>query len=246
MIKLNRPPEPQILYLNKSQWTVRLIDKVNQYNGYENIPDDEKKSVLAPYRSDEIKEILFSSSYKKCAFCECIPEEGGGYMQVEHFHPKSIYHDECFEWLNFLPCCNICNVNKGTLDTKVDFLINPYDDEPKDSFHCNFLKILPNRGNVKAFNTEKEIELNSSRLINSRTELLRKLQVLTEELRDCIDFFSEANTPRKVVRRRNILQEKFEEITDYMRPEHMHSFFCSEVITQDEYYLQAKGILGEI
>ncbi|MCW0935327.1 hypothetical protein OK409_01080 [Pantoea sp. RG18] len=243
MIRINRPDEPQILTQNKDAWTARLIEKIEEYKGYENIPDDEKKLVLSPYRHVDIKSSLFLSSNKKCAFCECIPEEGGGYLQVEHFHPKSIYPHECFEWMNLLPCCNICNVNKGVLNTKVSFIINPYDADPEKHFYCNFLKILPNHNDVAAAITEREIEINSARLINSRTELLRKLQLLTEELRDLIELLDEADTDRKSVRRKNMLIEKYNEINEYVSPKSIHSFFCTSVILQDKHYLAAKAIL---
>ncbi|CRX47364.1 TPA: hypothetical protein PXJ58_000564 [Yersinia enterocolitica] len=243
MIKLNRGVEPNILINKKDEWTKKLIDKINYFGGYEFIPDDVKKSVVSHYSHDEIKSVLIDTTFKKCAFCECLPEDGGGYIQVEHFHPKSIYPNECFSWENFLPSCGICNNNKGTLDTKVTPIINPYDDDPKKSFYCNFLKVLPLKNDQKAINTEREIMLNSNRLINSRTELLRKLQILTEELRDSIVYLKEADTDRKISNRKSKLDQKIQEIEFYMHPKSIHSFFCSQVIENDCHYIEAKTLL---
>lgn len=246
MINLTRGLEPAVLINNKAAWTQALVVEFQKFGCYKDIPDDVKKKVTSPYRHNDIQNELFASSSKKCAFCECIPESGGGYVQVEHFHPKSIYPEECFSWINFLPCCGVCNTNKGTLDTKITQILNPYDENPKDSFYLSFLKILPKDNDVKAINTEKEIELNSGRLINARMNLLAQLQILTEEIRDAIELVIEADTDRKKVKRTNKLREKVESADVYTMPESQHSFFCSEVLKIDAYYLQAKKILEEI
>jgi len=243
VIKLIRAVEPIVLTTNKAAWTRALIDKVDEYGDYKAIPDAIKDKVVSHYRHADIKEVLFETTFKKCAFCECLPEDGGGFVQVEHFYPKSIYYSECFSWDNFLPACSVCNTNKGDLDTREIEIINPYNDDPNENFHCKFLKILPNHNNVKAINTEREIELNSNRLINSRTELLRKLQILTEELRDLIEIFNGADTQRKINSRRNKLVEKIEEIEKYMQPQSIHSYFCTQVIITDSYYIISKSII---
>lgn len=246
MIKLTRGMEPDVLIRNKVMWTQALLTEFRKFGCYKDIPEDIKKKVTSPYRHDDIQNVLFSSSSKKCAFCECIPESGGGYVQVEHFHPKSVYPDECFSWVNFLPCCGICNTNKGILDTKLTEIINPYDENPNNSFHISFLKVLPNEGDVKAINTEREIELNSGRLIKARMNILEQLQMLTEEIRDAVELYIEADTERKKVRRGNKLREKVDSADAYTKSESQHSFFCSEVLKIDIYYLQAKKIIEEI
>ena len=34
-------------------------------------------------------------------------------MEVEHFHPKSLYPNEVISWENLLPICKRCNSSKG-------------------------------------------------------------------------------------------------------------------------------------
>lgn len=68
MIRINRPDEPQILTQNKDAWTARLIEKIEEYKGYENIPDDEKKLVLSPYRHVDIKSSLFYQATRNVLF----------------------------------------------------------------------------------------------------------------------------------------------------------------------------------
>lgn len=244
MIKLTRGIEPDVLVANKSSWTQGLLIEVGKYKGYEKIPDDIKKKVVSYYRNEEIKRVLFATTHNKCAFCECIPSDGGNYVQVEHFHPKSTYPDECFAWNNFLPCCGICNNNKGTLDTKNVEILNPYDDEIDGAFSVNYLKILPNLNNVKAINTEKEISLNSDRLITSRVGILTKLQIQTEEIRQWIDVLLESDTDRKYEVRLEKLKDKVRTLEAFIKPECSHSFFCSEIIKGDIYYLKAKELIG--
>ncbi|MBJ8369107.1 hypothetical protein [Citrobacter cronae] len=245
MIKIIRGNEPDVLIANKVTWTQGLLDEVEKYQGYDNIPDDIKKKVTSHYRNEHIKNVLFSTSHDKCAFCECIPSEGGNYVQVEHFHPKSEYPSECFEWVNFLPCCGICNNNKGILDTKNVEILNPYDDEIEGAFSVSYLKILPNAQNQKAINTEREISLNSDRLIVSRVGILMKLQIQTEEIRQWIDVLLESDTDRKYQIRINKLKDKINTVEAFIKPECSHSFFCSEIIKDDIHYLKAKELIEE-
>ncbi|AZV06599.1 HNH endonuclease [Enterobacter sp. N18-03635] len=244
MIKMARGNEPAVLSTNKDAWTHDLLTEVEKYQGYDKIPDDIKKKVVSHYRNEQIKDVLFATSHDKCAFCECIPSEGGNYVQVEHFHPKSTYPNECFAWENFLPCCGICNNNKGTLDTKNVEILNPYDDEIDGAFSVSYLKILPNLQSVKAVNTEKEVSLNSDRLISSRVGMLAKLQIQTEEIRQWTDVLLESDTDRKYEIRLGKLKDKVNTLEEFTKPESSHSFFCSEIIKDDIYYLKAKELIG--
>ena len=65
-----------------------------------------------------IKKELLKMSHNKCCYCELKLGEEGKYMQVEHYHCKSLYPDEVVLWENLLPSCNRCNTNKSSHDTK--------------------------------------------------------------------------------------------------------------------------------
>lgn len=90
--------------------------------------DNEKKVWKEPY----IESRLIEMSHNKCCYCECKLGEESKYMEVEHFHDKHSYPEDVVAWNNLLPSCKSCNGRKGTHDTKVDPLVNPSVDDPKD------------------------------------------------------------------------------------------------------------------
>jgi hypothetical protein len=116
MIKLSRPDNPQYLVDNESGWAAALTAAVEQFNGYKDIPKAQKESLTKHYRHDNIRLPLFAAAHDKCAYCECKPVVGDSYIQVEHFYPKSLYPEHCFDWHNFLPVCARCNLAKSNFD----------------------------------------------------------------------------------------------------------------------------------
>lgn len=133
MIKVKRPAMPDILKIHHTEWTKTLVDLVNQYGGYDKIPTDEKNQVVNEYRHDDIKEAVKKMFHWKCVFCE-EHIETVSYSHIEHFHPKSIYYEETFEWENLFPACSKCNISKGTHDTKKEPIVNPEKDNPEKYF----------------------------------------------------------------------------------------------------------------
>lgn len=79
-----------------------------------------------------IKQALLRMSHGKCCYCECRLVEESKYMEVEHYHPKSIFEDLVVFWLNLFAACKRCNVHKLDHDPSVEPLIHPVDDNPKD------------------------------------------------------------------------------------------------------------------
>jgi uncharacterized protein (TIGR02646 family) len=79
-----------------------------------------------------ITEALLKMSLDKCCFCETKLGEESKYMEVEHFHPKSIYPNEVVEWENLLPICKRCNGKKSDHDTKQEEIIHPVKNNPKE------------------------------------------------------------------------------------------------------------------
>ncbi len=66
----------------------------------------------------------------KCAYCERTPNEGGGYLEIEHFLPKETYPDKVFELDNLLPACKQCNTCKGAVTNRGGSeILNPYWEE---------------------------------------------------------------------------------------------------------------------
>jgi hypothetical protein len=60
---------------------------------------------------DNIKEklTLMCSGARRCAYCEDAPAD-----EVEHFFPKILYPDKCFDWNNYLYACGPCNGPKSS------------------------------------------------------------------------------------------------------------------------------------
>jgi 5-methylcytosine-specific restriction endonuclease McrA len=116
MIRLPTLPRP-----------VELIDKV-------------RKKLTAQYKADHektvwdktyIKAALLEMSAGKCCYCECKLGEESKYLEVEHFHPKTLYPDEVVVWENLLPACKRCNASKRDHDTKEEPIIHPVRDNPQ-------------------------------------------------------------------------------------------------------------------
>jgi hypothetical protein len=92
------------------------------------------------WNKEYIKEAVFAMSYGKCCFSECLLNQRGSYLEIEHFYPKEIYEDKVVEWGNLLPSSKTCNAKKGTLDTKETPIINPFIDDPKEHFYFKQFK----------------------------------------------------------------------------------------------------------
>ena len=61
------------------------------------------------WKREDIYQTLLESSNKKCAYCGCVINIEDSYMEVEHFHHKSLYPSEVISWENLLPICKRCN-----------------------------------------------------------------------------------------------------------------------------------------
>ena len=80
------------------------------------------------YIVDRLKQM----SRNKCCYCECFLDEESKYLEVDHFHPKSLYIDEVIDWENLLPTCKRCNKKKDSHDTKNEPIIHPKHDNPRE------------------------------------------------------------------------------------------------------------------
>ncbi|HFT7666746.1 TPA: hypothetical protein ACGR4L_002807 [Serratia marcescens] len=240
MIKLIRPQLPECLDKNKNVWTTSLLSAVLKYGSYENIPQETKDKLVVHYRDQSIKDSLFLSSNNKCAFCECLPSEGGGYIQVEHFYPKSIFPGECFSWGNFLPSCGICNNSKGTLDTSLNFILNPYYDEPSSHLKVNLLRLKPRNDSKIGDLSIRKLDLNSRRLQRARDSVLESISIALEDISSMLREFNIASTYTKQKNRMIKLIDLVSDIEKHTMPEKEHSFFAKEIISVDDDYIRAK------
>lgn len=240
MIKLERPNIPQILIDKGEDWTNALLALVNEYGEYSKIPAVAKETILKNYRHAQIKETLYPSSNKKCAFCESFPEDSGN-IEVEHFHPKSLYPLEAFDWHNFLPCCRKCNSAKSDHDTKASPIINPYIDDPENHLDIDVisLKAKDKIGQM----TIDVCQLKGTRLYRPFSDLLVSFKQFEDDLKEALDELTEKNTP---IKKRNHLikiREAIDRLENLMKPQSQYSFFCKKTITASEVYRRAKLVL---
>jgi len=245
MIKINKSDTtPKILIDNKGKWTSALIEAVKQYGGYAKIPKVQKEKLLQHYRHDDIQRELFKCSHNKCVFCECIPSEGGN-IEVEHFAPKSIYHELTFEWDNLLPVCRKCNEAKSDYDTVTEPIVNPSKEDPEEYFTYNFLNLEPSSDTPSlkmSQTTIKVCNLNSTRLFKARADLLYNLSVYQEGLKSWLLEIENVDSTLKKKNRILKLIDSIDAIEMLGNKEEKYSAFCKAYLANSKAYKQAKII----
>ncbi len=190
MIFVPRSEEPECLQQNANEW---LVEYLTALQALENAVDEEQKKLLKKakdtaenkYRHPQISNALKSMFKDKCAFCESKMDHVS-YQNIEHFFPKVDYPGKCFNWINLLAACSICNspAYKGTkfpMTAVGDTIINPCEDQPDDFFDFVFeldensptgfiARVLPK--NERAEITEKTLGLNRIPLLKMRNQYL--------------------------------------------------------------------------
>lgn len=244
MIKINRSAEPKFLKDNKlSLWTA-LDAAIKKYGSYKDIPLGEKSKLVSAYRHADVKSALVASSEGKCAFCECVPSEGGN-VEVEHYNPKSLYPELTFEWENLLPSCNRCNRDKSDHDTRVRPIVNPYEHDPKEFFYYEGLNIKPLDG--ESFDvadlTIKVCGLNSLRLWEPRSKIYVSLHDFERSLQEALTKYNEAPTDLIKSNRLRSIREAVDRIEMLGRSNEKYSSFSASFLDASVIYLAAREIL---
>jgi uncharacterized protein (TIGR02646 family) len=153
MVKLVRPDKPISLHNNGAEWTSILLKKCVKLSTID--PKDKdyafaKKEVDAAekhYDQPDIREALHlltmgNIASGKCVYCETFIT-AKNISDIEHFEPKSLYPEHCYEWENLLLSCAGCNrpPSKGAHDTRNFPIINPTTDDPAVYFTYKESKI---------------------------------------------------------------------------------------------------------
>lgn len=189
------------------------------------------------WKKSYITEQLLKMSSEKCCFCETKVYEESKYMEVEHFHPKSLYPDEVLLWDNLLPICKRCNGKKSDHDTKNEPIIHPVRDNPKAHLKLRNYRFrdLSKLGKC----TIDVTDLNHrERLVTKRFEVGNKI---SEELDDLIEstnhYLSEPST-----RKRNRIVRNLEKIMLQGTKEYEYSATAATVILTDTNYAEIKQL----
>ena len=166
--------------------------------------------------------------------------EEGKYMHVEHFHHKDKYKDEVVDWNNLLPSCERCNKSKSSHDTKEYPIINPTENNPKNSLVLkNYrFKAKDDLGQM----TIDVLNLNDREKImlprfNIGDAIITKTEEQLERVKDAYDLYE------KDVRKRKRIQSTMKDILREGLPESEYSAVVATVLLEDEKYLELKQIL---
>ena len=193
MIQVLRTAKPQILQANAETWTAEYLQARNNYAG--NSTPELKKEVEKlekKYNHDQVKDALKGMFKKKCAFCESTITHID-YGQIEHFKPKSIYPDQCFEWNNLLLSCAICNGsgskgNKFPLEAEGGPFINPTTENPDDFFKFEYDDVLKQYivfpKNIRAVTMLSLIKINREDLLEKRKAQLKQIVFIIDRIED--------------------------------------------------------------
>lgn len=192
MIQVIKKDIPDILQQHQHEWTVRLVNLVKEYNGYDKIPEKLKDEAVNRYRHEEIKEAVIGITKGKCIFCESFIEDVD-YPNIEHFFPKSLYPKYTFKWSNLFPSCRKCNIPKDNFDTKREPFIHPVEDNGEDYFIYEELKIqisstAPDK--QKALNTIKKCNLDRITLCRQHSEIMLSFYEVEAEINKTIKHYN--------------------------------------------------------
>jgi hypothetical protein len=195
---------------------------------------DKTKSV---WKQDYITISLSKMSDHKCCFCETKVNKASQYMEVEHFHAKSIYPNEVVEWKNLLPICKRCNIKKSNHDTKKEPIIHPVYDNPKLHLELRNFRFYKRTELGKC--TIEVVYLNDKqRLVDKRYEIGSKinesLEILLQSVQDYID--------NPITRRRNKIVGTLKNILLEGTKEYEYSATAATIILTDSNYQEIKQI----
>lgn len=206
MIKLHKTqPAPASLSSQECIDTLKAI-RIKRNNG----AAVTSKDYGTLYGKEDVRRQLMNDQHKKCAYCEKPIEDEQ--RHVDHYRPKSLYHDLAFTWDNLVGACWKCNLDKKDnfplsdeskrfTDDEEPLLINPYIDDPMEyiAFHEEVAKPKKGLAGLKLKKAEKTIELLLKRdsLENRRRakwqiykEAQNRLVDKPLELQSLLDFLS--------------------------------------------------------
>lgn len=237
MIKLEKSSNsPLAIQQNQHTWTKALLDAVNKYGSYNDIPTSEKNSLTNHYKNTEIKTAVFNSSNEKCCFCESKLKEMNGYPEIEHFEPKSLYPEKCFEWTNLMPICRNCNGSKKDHDTISEPIVNPFAQNPKDFFEFKNLRIKSLNDNDIGQKTIEICNLNRRTLIEGRSNLYLELEKALIDIEN--DYDKDLNR-NKILKLENFIFD----MEKLASNESKYSAFVKNYLDNSNEYKKLKQIL---
>ena len=249
MIRIQKGLEPQILLTNKLKWTTDLLNLVNQYQSYDKIPQKEKESVTKNYRHSEIQATLKGcNGIAKCVYCESSVDLTSP-STIEHYHPKSLYPNETFEWDNLFACCGLCNSSKNDFDTYKQPFIHPENEEPENFLTFEDMMYVPKfkvgTEYQKAENVITKCDLQRTPLIRAHAEILysfrKSCEALKEKIEDYAGYVQEQRKKKCVCKVYSFLCELKEESSS----EALYSGFMRYLLRKNETIKKAVSLVNQ-
>ena len=218
MIQLKSVPKP-------TQLTVEVIEALTT-----DFQKDNHKSV---WKKPYIVEALLKMSHAKCCYSECRLDEKSNYMEVEHFHAKSLYPDRVVEWENLFPSSKKCNTTKGNLDVVSIPIIHPILDDPKEHIYLKDFRFYGITS--KGENTIKYIGLNDRKhWVTPRAKLAFVIQERLSDIQEQLDDLEKEKTKERVIRQVKTLMFEGTETAEF-------SAVTATTILNDGNYLLIKN-----
>lgn len=217
MIQLKSVPLPKLL-------TEKLREELtNKFKA------NNKESV---WKRPYIQESLLKMSNSKCCYSECKLDEKSNYMEIEHFHPKSIYPDKVVEWENLLPSSKRCNGKKDDWDVLVEPIIHPVFDNPKDHLYLKDFRFYGRT--QKGKNTIKAVDLNDRQhWAKPRFDIGSQIQEKLDDIEEQLPDLQTDKAKRRLIKTlKNILREGTK---DYE-----FSAVAATIILHDDNYILVK------
>lgn len=193
MINVLKNPEPEILTKQKNSWTTDLLNLLQQYHSFVKIPKKQRNFLEARYKHPEIINALKSKNGSlKCVYCESYVDLSGP-RNVEHFHPKSLYPQETYEWDNLFICCANCNGQKNNFDTKQNPFIHPEQENAEEYLTFDCITYVPiyesGISHQKALNVIEQCDLDRNTLIRKHSDLYIAFNGNRKALNDLINQY---------------------------------------------------------
>ena len=175
MRNVTRTSVPSSLASNATTWTSELLTEIARVGSYAKVSDSYKNK----YRQDDIKESLANMYSNHCCYCESIiGKEYATYGRIEHLKPKSIFHNECYNWNNLHWSCEVCNTSyKGDNWDNNNPILDPCIDVITDYLYLDTTtgEYLECHSNPRATTTITHTGLNRDGLVKARHRKLIEL-----------------------------------------------------------------------
>lgn len=202
------------------------------------LTDEYKTTGNAVWNIEALKQALLQTSYGKCAYCECDLTEESKYMEVEHFRDKDSYPDYVASWSNLLPSCKRCNGAKGSHDTVVEPIVNPYETDPINHFEFRLYRFRAK--SPLAASTIGTLDLNNpTRVVPVRFEVGESIHEALQTASGILETFKNNSATRT----KNRLISTIRGILAECQPASSYAATAASVVHSDKTYTE---IIGEM